>query len=123
MFLKQQLLSYHTHTHTHIRTRARTHTHTQAASYCACCTFNTAVQVTVTSFCGTSFIPGLAVGFFYMNHPIDRIAHTTAFVTPVMEHWLEREIAQWGGRKEGNVIFNDALNTFMFFIIIFITSF
>ena len=22
----------------------------------------------------------------------DRIAHTTAFVTPVMEHWLEREI-------------------------------
>ena len=27
-------------------------------------------------------------GFFYMHHPIDRIAHTTAFVTPVMEHWL-----------------------------------
>ena len=25
----------------------------------------------------------------------DRIAHTTAFVTPVMEHWLEQEIAQW----------------------------
>ena len=25
----------------------------------------------------------------------DRITHTTAFVTPVMEHWLEREIAQW----------------------------
>ena len=24
-----------------------------------------------------------------------RIAHTTAFVIPVMEHWLEREIAQW----------------------------
>ena len=24
----------------------------------------------------------------------DRIAHTTAFVTPVVEHWLEREIAQ-----------------------------
>ena len=22
----------------------------------------------------------------------DRIAHTTAFVTPVVEHWLEREI-------------------------------
>ena len=34
-------------------------------------------------------------GFFYMHHPTDRIAHTTAFVTPVMEHWLEREIAQW----------------------------
>ena len=25
----------------------------------------------------------------------DRIAHTTAFVTPVVEHWLERKIAQW----------------------------
>ena len=23
----------------------------------------------------------------------DRITHTTAFVTPVVEHWLEREIA------------------------------
>ena len=35
-------------------------------------------------------------GFFYMHHPTDRIAHTTAFVTPVVEHWLERELAQWG---------------------------
>ena len=32
-------------------------------------------------------------GFFYMHHPTDRIAHTTAFVTPVVEYWLEREIA------------------------------
>ena len=30
-----------------------------------------------------------------MHHPTDRMAHTTAFVTPVVEHWLEREIAQW----------------------------
>ena len=30
-----------------------------------------------------------------MHHPIDRIVHTMAFVTPVMEHWLEREIAEW----------------------------
>ena len=30
-----------------------------------------------------------------MHHPTDRIAHTTAFVTPVVDHWLEREIAQW----------------------------
>ena len=30
-----------------------------------------------------------------MHHPTDRIAHTTAFVTPVVEHWIEREIAQW----------------------------
>ena len=26
-----------------------------------------------------------------MHHPTDRIAHTTAFVTSVVEHWLERE--------------------------------
>ena len=25
----------------------------------------------------------------------DRITHTTTFVTPVVGHWLEREIAQW----------------------------
>ena len=30
-----------------------------------------------------------------MHHPTDRIIHTTAFVTPVVEHWLERDIAQW----------------------------
>ena len=41
-----------------------------------------------------------------MHHPTDRIAHTMAFVTPVVEHWLERE------RKEGNVLFNDTLKTF-----------
>ena len=29
-----------------------------------------------------------------MHCPTDRIAHTTAFVTPVVEHWLQREIAQ-----------------------------
>ena len=33
--------------------------------------------------------------FFYMHRPTYRISHTTAFVTPVVEHWLEREIAQW----------------------------
>ena len=36
-----------------------------------------------------------------MHHPTDKIAHTTAFVTPVVEHWLKREIAQ--GRKNGVV--------------------
>ena len=30
-----------------------------------------------------------------MHHPTDRMTHTTAFDTPVVEHWLEREIAQW----------------------------
>ena len=28
---------------------------------------------------------------FYKHHPTDSIAHTTAFVTPVVEHWLERD--------------------------------
>ena len=32
---------------------------------------------------------------FICTIPTDRIAHTMAFVTPVVEHWLEREIAQW----------------------------
>ena len=40
-------------------------------------------------------LPPHRQGFFYMHHPTDRIAHTTVFVTPVVEHWLEREIAQW----------------------------
>ena len=35
-----------------------------------------------------------------MHHPTDRITHTTAFDTPVMEHWLEREIAQWEYRDK-----------------------
>ena len=26
---------------------------------------------------------------FHMHHPIERITHATAFVTPVVEHWLE----------------------------------
>ena len=33
-------------------------------------------------------------GSFICTIP-DRITYTTAFVTPVVEHWLEREIAQW----------------------------
>ena len=33
-----------------------------------------------------------------MHHPTDRIA----FVTPVVEHWLEREMAQWVHR-EGSI--------------------
>ena len=62
-----------------------------------------------------------------MHHPIDRITHTTAFATPVVEHWLEHEMLLYDtrklllkdtgkllsyGRKGGNVLFNDALNTF-----------
>ena len=37
-----------------------------------------------------------------MHHPTDRIAHSTAFVTPVVGHWLEREIAQ-GVDHEGSI--------------------
>ena len=32
---------------------------------------------------------------FYMHHRTDRITHTTTFVTPFVEHWLEREMTQW----------------------------
>ena len=42
-----------------------------------------------------------------MHHPTDRITHTTAFVTLVVEHWLERGIRGGGG----NVSFNDSLDT------------
>ena len=40
---------------------------------------------------------------FYMYYPKDRITHTTAIVTPVVEHWLEREIAQWIVHHEGSI--------------------
>ena len=33
-------------------------------------------------------------GSFICTIPTYKIIHTTAFVTPVVEHWLEREIAQ-----------------------------
>ena len=36
-----------------------------------------------------------------MHHPTDRITHTTAFVTPVVEHWLE--IGQWV-HHEGSIV-------------------
>ena len=38
-----------------------------------------------------------------MHHPTDRIAHTTACVTRVVDHWLEREIAQWVQPHEGSI--------------------
>ena len=33
--------------------------------------------------------------YFYMHQPADMIAHTTVFITSVVEHWLEEEINQW----------------------------
>ena len=38
-----------------------------------------------------------------MHYATDKIAHTTAFVTPVVEHWLEQEIAQWV-HHEGSIL-------------------
>ena len=32
-------------------------------------------------------------GSFYMHFSIDRTVHTTAFDKPVVDHWLERKIA------------------------------
>ena len=37
----------------------------------------------------------ISIKFFYMHYPTERIVHTMAFATSVMEHWLEREIAEW----------------------------
>ena len=31
------------------------------------------------------------IEFFYMHQYTDRIAHKTAFATPVVEHWLEQK--------------------------------
>ena len=35
---------------------------------------------------GNPLLPLHEQGFFYMHHPTDRIAHTMAFVTPVVQH-------------------------------------
>ena len=32
--------------------------------------------------------------YIYMHYLTDRIAHTIVFVTPVVDHWLEREITR-----------------------------
>ena len=39
--------------------------------------------------------PISSMGFFYMHNSTDRTPHTMAFVTPVVEHWLEQDITQW----------------------------
>ena len=45
--------------------------------------------------------------FFYMHHPTDRIEHTMAFGTPVMEHLLEWEIAQWISTNRCSILINN----------------
>ena len=37
-----------------------------------------------------------------MHHPTDRIIHTMAFITPVVEHWLEENI----GHGKRRVLYN-----------------
>ena len=39
--------------------------------------------------------PRLTARVILYTHPTYRITHATAFDTPVVDHWLEREIAQW----------------------------
>ena len=40
-----------------------------------------------------------------MHHPTDGIAHTTAFVAPVVVHWLERDIALRGNNLSVYMVF------------------
>ena len=69
-----------------------------------------------------------------MHHPTDRIAHTTGFVTPAVERGRRRNVISITmctvydtyltsaiacikkylqiRKKEGNILFNEALNTF-----------
>ena len=47
-------------------------------------------------------------GSFICTIP-DRITHITAFVTPVVEHWMEREIAEWDADKGLIDIFGEIL--------------
>ena len=42
-----------------------------------------------------------------MHHPTDRITHTTAFVTPVVEHWLFSSDAA-GGELDGVYVINSS---------------
>ena len=68
----------------------------------------TQIEREVTSYRHMGYSFRLAARFFfYMHHPTDRITHTTAFVTTVVKHWQER-----AKRKEGNILMNNALNTF-----------
>ena len=39
-------------------------------------------------------LPINSKGYYYMHHVTGRTVHTTAFVIPVVKHWLELEIAR-----------------------------
>ena len=59
----------------------------QVRSECLTCTFRASCCSTRSSIHDRNFSIS-SKWVFYMHHPRDRIA-------PVVEHWLEREIAQW----------------------------
>ena len=42
-------------------------------------------------------------GSFICTHPTDRITHTTTFVTPVVEHWLEMRNSSMGPLHEESI--------------------
>ena len=42
-------------------------------------------------------------GSFYKHHPTDRIIHTTAFVTSVVEHWLGTGNSSMGPPHRGSI--------------------
>ena len=72
--------------------------HRQDSTYHSLCysmIWNRTIQIPREETAATTWATLFNLGFFYMHHPTDRIAHTTFFVTPVMEHWLQREIPQW----------------------------
>ena len=48
-----------------------------------------------------------------MHHPTDRIAHNMAFVTPVVEHWLEREIKRFISMGSTITMFHNTVTTEM----------
>ena len=50
-----------------------------------------------------------------MHRPTDSITHTTAVVTPVVEHWLEREVDQFGTTMKDRITKQRPMYTFQGF--------
>ena len=41
--------------------------------------------------------------YYYIHHTTVGIVHAMVFVIPIMEHWLEQEVAQWVHQEGLNV--------------------
>ena len=50
----------------------------------------------------------VAMGLLYV-HSTHRLAYAIAVVTPVLEHWLEWEIAQWALKMNNSIVKSDQL--------------